>query len=112
MKTACKVQCKQCPFRATSLPGWLGGYTAESIPPTLWRNIPFLCHPTVDYDKPGWRERAERNGKLCRGALVFANCMMAPLREGAYPGEEDAEVIAARKEFVQDAGKRGHGYEP
>ncbi len=102
MKTPCKVQCPQCPFRSDSLPGWLGSYTPETIPPTLWRNAAFLCHSKVDYDAPGWRAKAERSGKLCRGALVFANRMMAPKRIGAYPGEEDTEVLTAREQVGND----------
>lgn len=101
-KTACAVQCPQCPFRSDSAPGWLGAYEAAAIPPTLWRNIPFLCHSKVDYADPRWEANAMARGKLCRGSLVFANRMRAPTRVGAYPDEEDADVLVARKAVGED----------
>ncbi len=104
MKTPCAVQCPQCPFRSDSVPGYLGQYTVQTVAQALWRNIPFYCHPTVDYTKPNWQAKAARNGKLCRGSLVFANRMMAPVRPEAYADEGggDLDVIAARKAVGTD----------
>jgi hypothetical protein len=95
-KKPCAVQCPECPFRHSSLPTYLGDYTAQSVCNSLWRNIPFFCHPKINYSDPKWMEKADKNGRLCLGSLKFANDIMAPKRLGAYPGEEDAEVIVAR----------------
>lgn len=75
--------------------GWLGNYTAESILSSLWRNIPFFCHPKIDYEDPDWLTKAQANGKLCLGSLRMSRIMCSPMRPNAYP-ETDAEVLAAR----------------
>jgi len=92
-KKACPNQCRQCPFRSTSAPGWLGGYMAEDIPSLLWHGQPFFCHTRTNYRSKNWREKAERNGVLCMGALVASERFMAP-------ESTDAEVSAARSEAV------------
>lgn len=91
-KTACTVQCPQCPFRRTSLPGYLGGYTTASVSSSIWHGEPFFCHTKIDYESAAWKERAERGGKLCLGGLRFAALMGAPDREVTDP-----EVLAARQ---------------
>lgn len=96
MKTACTVQCDQCPFRANALPGWLGDYTPGSIMHATWHGEPFFCHTKINYSMPGWERRVKKQGKLCLGSMVFAKKMMAPCKEDAYP-ETDPEVIAARR---------------
>lgn len=96
MKTACSIQCKACPFRRNSLPGWLGDYTPESIFYQLWRSIPFFCHTKIDYADTNWHKKADKNGKLCLGSVAFQKKIMAPLHKDAYD-ETDGEVIKARK---------------
>lgn len=95
MKTACRVQCPQCPFRKTSMRGWLGAYDAGSVFSSIWRNMPFFCHPKIDYEDPEWEAQAMKDGKLCLGGLVFAKRIMSPMRADAYP-ETDPEVLTAR----------------
>lgn len=96
MKTACIVQCPQCPFRPTSLPTYLGDYDARTIQEHAWRGVPFLCHTKVNYASSRAVEKAKVKGKLCLGYLAYANKIMAPKRADAYPGVTDPEVIAAR----------------
>ena len=98
MKTACKVQCPQCPFRPKSLKGWLGSYTPEQIAYQAWRSITFFCHTKINYENNDWLKKANENGKICLGSLAFANKMMAPLRKNAYP-ETDPVVIQLREEI-------------
>ncbi len=74
-------QCKQCPFRKTSAPGWLGEYTAGTVFSSIWKGFPFFCHTSVNYKNKNWEKRAMKNGKLCVGGLVFANKILAPDRE-------------------------------
>lgn len=97
MKTACTVQCPQCPFRPTALPSYLGDYTAMGITQSLWRNIPFFCHTKINYSNPGWERVAKAKGKLCLGSMAFANKLTAPMDVNSYPGESDPDVIAARR---------------
>ncbi len=113
MKTPCKVQCPQCPFRPTSLPGYLGDYTVQSVHEALWHGSPFLCHTKVQYSSRVAVERAKRDGQLCLGGLTFANRMMAPTSGG------DPEVIAARAAVlgrtdveVMDPMAFGHHHNP
>lgn len=91
-RTACKVQCPQCPFRASSLPGWLGSYTPASVFQGAWFNQPFYCHTKVDYENPNWEAKTKRSGKVCLGSLAFANAMMAPKRVDSRP--ELADTVA------------------
>jgi hypothetical protein len=96
MKKACKVQCKECPFRHVCMPSYLGGYTASMVFNAIWRNVAFFCHPKINYQDPKWEEKASKNGRLCLGGLKFANMLMAPQRADAYP-ETDVEVLRERK---------------
>jgi hypothetical protein len=87
------IQCKQCPFRKTSAPGWLGDYDAGTVFSSIWKGFPFYCHTTIDYRKKNWAANAEKNGKLCTGGLAFANLIGAPEREVQHP----AILIAREK---------------
>jgi hypothetical protein len=86
-------QCKVCPFRKTSAPGWLGAYTLGTLFSSIWKGFPFFCHSSMDYERPDWEEHALTNpraGKHCVGGLVFAHKIMAPDREIKYPEVRDA----------------------
>jgi hypothetical protein len=74
-------QCKVCPFRRTSAPGWLGSYDAGSVFRSIWKGVPFFCHSAINYERKDWEERAMASGKLCTGGLVFAKKICAPDRE-------------------------------
>ncbi len=86
-------QCKQCPFRKSSAPGWLGAYDVGSVFRSIWHGVPFFCHPSIDYERPDWEERAMREGKLCTGGLVFANKMLAP--ESEHEAIRRARILVA-----------------
>ncbi len=74
-------QCKVCPFRRTSAPGWLGSYDVGSVFRSIWKGFPFFCHSTIDYEDEEWEAKAMKGGKLCTGGLVFAHKICAPDRE-------------------------------
>ncbi len=120
MKPAvCSVQCGQCPFKPTSLPGYLGSYTPQSVFQGAWFNQPFFCHTHATklgaYDgREDWQDLLARKGKLCLGGLAFANQIMAPTRlDDRYPKEDQLMVIAARESIknkvVQVMGAREFG---
>lgn len=96
MKRICRRQCPACPFRPTSAPGWLGEYTPHEVVNAAWHGRSFFCHSRTDYTDPEWRERAERDGQLCRGFLLFRHAMLAP----ASP---DAAIRAAEAQAVSEA---------
>lgn len=77
-------QCKQCPFRPSSVPGWLGSYTAGDIFSAIWKGAPFFCHTSINYENPNWESEAMETGKLCTGGLLFAHKILAPDREIQY----------------------------
>lgn len=74
-------QCKGCPFRPKSLPGWLGSYTVGDIFRYIWKGAPFFCHTSINYRNPNWESKAIETGKLCTGGLLFAKKILAPDRE-------------------------------
>lgn len=96
MKRICGRQCAACPFRTTSMPGWLGAYRPEDVVRAPWSGSTFFCHSRIDYSDAGWRERADRTGVLCRGYLLFRHAMLAP-------ASADAEIRAAEAQAVTEA---------
>lgn len=68
-RTVCPKVCKACPFRRTSWKGWLGADTPTGFIDKTEAGVAMPCHATVDYEGPGWKERAAA-APLCRGALV------------------------------------------
>jgi len=74
-------QCKVCPFRKTSTPGWLGSYDVGSVFRSIWKGFPFFCHSSIDYEQRDWEARAMESGKLCTGGLLFAKKICAPESE-------------------------------
>lgn len=91
-------QCKACPFRSTSLRGWLGAYEAEGIfPNVLWRGEPFLCHSKIDYEDECWQEQAEKNGELCIGSLLAAEDAVCPPSEFNAVRAARAAALLIRK---------------
>jgi hypothetical protein len=68
MKTPAKKPCGECPFLKTSIPGWLGPWTAQELVTSLAYE-PFPCHQTIPESAPtdfvGY--------KACAGMAVFLN---------------------------------------
>jgi hypothetical protein len=95
MKRPCQRQCAACPFRSTSIPGWVGPYHPHQVVDAAWHGAPFFCHSRTNYERPDWRERAESNGLLCRGFLLFRHRMLAP-------DADDAETRAAQARVVEE----------
>lgn len=90
MKKACATQCRQCPFRSTSLKGWLGSYDGPgAVHSSLWHKNPFFCHTKTNYQRRDWLEYAMENGNLCTGALIFIG------RDEWFPKPDDPEIQRA-----------------
>jgi hypothetical protein len=95
-KKACATQCPQCPFRRTSLPGYLGSYEGPgAVHSSLWHKEPFFCHTRTNYRRRDWRQVVEREGKLCLGALIFVG------RAAYFPKPDDPEIAVALVEAME-----------
>lgn len=68
----CKVPCSECPFRKNSLPGYLGGFTAEETIRVAVSESNFDCHLTrIDENGNGIPEDSKKR-KACAGRMLFA----------------------------------------
>ena len=81
--------CLQCPFRKGSAQGWLGSYTPAMIIEHIQKEVPFPCHPTVDYEAPNWRETIfteDTKVQACVGFLILGR-KLAKLPRDPETGE-------------------------
>lgn len=67
MKTTLKTPCDKCPFRRTSIRGWLGPWDIEGLLWHLGRGT-FACHKTITRD-----DQPEEELTSCAGAAIFLN---------------------------------------
>jgi hypothetical protein len=62
--------CSDCPFRRDSIPGWLGGNTAEDFVMLAQGDASYPCHTLRPKDAAGWQ---------CAGLATFrANICKSP----------------------------------
>lgn len=98
--------CGACPWRRSSLPGWLGASSPEGFVATLILDVePLPCHSTIDYNRPDWHSRwmrgTDKRAKLCAGAAIAARNTLRCLKHHA-PVEPDREtVFATFAEFIE-----------
>lgn len=93
--------CKECPFKKTSLPGYLGNDTPDGFLATTMADTPMPCHMQVDYERDDWREQASK-AALCAGALhMFANmCKLS--RDSTRPRlPKSDEVFTFPSDFLK-----------
>ena len=77
--TVCAKICNQCPFSKTSLPGWLGGFSADDILEAQQNESLFSCHLHREEDsKENGKKIESGEHPICRGFLVSAevSCKM------------------------------------
>lgn len=71
--TVCSKVCNQCPFSKTSLPGWLGGFSAEDILEAQQKEHLFSCHLHREEDSTENENKIESGEHpICRGFMVSA----------------------------------------
>lgn len=63
----------------------------------MWSGEPFFCHTAIDYEREDWLERAMQRGKLCTGALAFAN--MTPMPQS---GHAPIRIAREKVRLVED----------
>lgn len=97
--------CKQCPFLRTSIPGWLGDSTPEEFMETTMSDVHMLCHITINYEDPDWKEKwlSGQSGSHCSGSAVFfANiCKLSRDRNRPRLQSDKRSVFSNLQEFLE-----------
>lgn len=80
----CKKPCKECPFKRTSIKGWLGEVSFDPmgfITPHWQGDAPLPCHMWVLVQDGDWESGDYATlSELCQGFLIFAkNTCKMPL---------------------------------
>lgn len=68
-----KAPCAECPFRRTSVRGYLGADNPEHFVQTAAGGSDLPCHMDIDYTDPDWLKTQEPDAPLCVGSLQFQN---------------------------------------
>lgn len=74
MKDYRKKPCKDCPFKKTSLAGWLGNQKPENIISYLEQDHEFPCHNTIPKGSNLVSAEEAKNSETmqhCAGALIM-----------------------------------------
>lgn len=109
--------CKQCPFRKTAMPGWLGAAPPEMFIANIHAEVPSPCHMTIDYRKPDWEAKwtAGKLGKLCTGTLVMAANMLKRARNQrmipSVPADRETVFTTAQEFLAHHNGARCRSWE-
>lgn len=99
-----KTPCKDCPWRVTSLPGYLG----EDDPVHFyWQSVTheneMPCHEQIDYGDPDWQETQLPGTDLCAGMLIhFRNSCKMPVTPKMTAAVKEVKPSAAVFLFVTD----------
>lgn len=90
--------CRDCPWRRSAAPGWLGPYTAHDWVDAAHGETPIACHLTIP-PGGGWGPLTRQ----CAGAATFrGNVCKSPINPSIAAGPVDRDdVFASSAEFVQ-----------
>jgi hypothetical protein len=73
--------CGECPFRANSVPGWLGPHSIEDIETYIQSDSIFICHETIVAMKRRGcsAKKIEDEGQHCVGFMrhMSAHCKLS-----------------------------------
>lgn len=95
--------CKQCPWRTNSGPGWLGDNSPERLVLSALAGVTLPCHPSIDYEDPDWLENWEagERGEPCRGSLIFlANNLILPRDRHLPKVKKSKDIFTKAQEFI------------
>jgi len=102
-----KVPCGDCPWRKKAPAGWLGGYEAEWFTERVQREVPLICHRSLEDDKSDFLSESEIIDKypLCAGALIVQKNMCKLPRDPNHGAavsavERSSEVFSHPREFI------------
>lgn len=97
--------CKQCPFRRTALPGYLGDNRTEDFVQAAMGEGKMPCHSTIDYVDPKWMTKflAGKHGTQCKGRAIFQanNCKLPRDREILRLESDHKLVFSTPREFAE-----------
>jgi hypothetical protein len=102
-RTTC---CRSCPFRAESIPGWLGPFTAEQLEAHVKMDGVFICHETITAmkKKGASDDTIEEKGQHCVGFMRYMNAAAQLSRDdqrsqfqNILRKKEDVPVLKARQ---------------
>ncbi len=69
--------CPECPFRRTSLAGYLGAHTVEEFSSLAMSETRMPCHSKVNYNRSDWRQKQETAPQCAGRAVLLGNqCKM------------------------------------
>jgi hypothetical protein len=69
-----RTACRECPYRRTSRPGWLGdGDPVPFVAKTYLGERDMPCHMAIDYTRPDWLTEQLPEADMCAGALIMLN---------------------------------------
>ena|ERR1700723_1629954 len=66
-----KIPCSDCPWRRSSIPGWLGGVGADDWITEVHSDEPILCHTMILHQCAGSAIYRRNVGKLSRDSEVI-----------------------------------------
>lgn len=100
-----KSPCAECPFRRSSIKGYLGADDPEHFLGLTTRDADMPCHMDIDYSDPDWRETQEPDAPLCVGGLQFQNnthklARPADMAEAQRVVGTNDNVFATPEEFL------------
>lgn len=93
--------CAVCPFRRTSLKGWLGGMTPEEFV-DIAKDAQIPCHNEIDYDRRDWPQQAER-AHQCTGQAIFLtnHCKLPSDRNTVRMPADHKDFISNTLQFLE-----------
>ena len=111
-KLSHKSPCKQCPWRKSSVNGYLGGSTAEEFYEQIESEVHIPCHLHVDYDGDDNDElvREIERAPYCAGSLIHMknNCKQPrdlDLRHAVMLVDRSDKVFSFKHQFVEHHNK-------
>lgn len=95
------IPCRECPFRRTSLRGYLGANRLDHFSTLSMSEEPMPCHTKVDYTHPDW-ETVQRSSPQCAGrATLWANTCKLPRNPALLRVKPDrTNVFNNIREFI------------
>lgn len=100
--------CGECPWRKTSVPGWLGNSTVLEFLAQAESGIRMPCHCAVDYDRDDWQDQIEEVPRCAGHAIYLKNRCKLPFESGlktfVNSVERNDNVFTRPDEFVKHHG--------
>jgi hypothetical protein len=105
--------CKECPFRRTSIRGWLGDVTAERFARFADWEIVMPCHAVekgkaINYLAAQTRGSREAQLPQCAGRAIYRANQGKSSRKGLLQlPKNEADVFCSPPEFIEHHGEEG-----